>query len=350
MLLTGFGRARRLTERSARRLPGSPEVLELDVNCRRGHRRALGRAAQALGPRRRRRARDRLRPAGRARRRLPRDPPESAGGRLPDQRLLAEGAGAGRAASDGERRGQRRGRALRRHRRPRFRRQRRLAGLRLDGRRQSRAGVGLPLSRPRPRARAGSASTWSRPGPVRTIAAGGIPGFDDLAELWDRSAPLGWDTARPRPGGRRRLLSALRLLAGDQRRDPARRRRAARDGRGGPATSRRASPCRPRCRPRAGVELEGAAHRALDQLARPPPSRRLGPSNSSSSWIWRTRRVSSSDSASASCGSHHRDLDDVRRRALDRHVDREPLALAADLGRPERSSGIGRRRPSRVVT
>jgi len=32
LILTGFGRARSLTERSAKRLPGTPEVLELDVN------------------------------------------------------------------------------------------------------------------------------------------------------------------------------------------------------------------------------------------------------------------------------------------------------------------------------
>jgi meromycolic acid enoyl-[acyl-carrier-protein] reductase len=32
VLLTGFGRARRLTERAATQLPGSPDVLELDVN------------------------------------------------------------------------------------------------------------------------------------------------------------------------------------------------------------------------------------------------------------------------------------------------------------------------------
>jgi enoyl ACP reductase len=32
VVLTGFGRARRLTERAARQLPSEPEVLELDVN------------------------------------------------------------------------------------------------------------------------------------------------------------------------------------------------------------------------------------------------------------------------------------------------------------------------------
>src|SRR3954453_8915183 len=34
IVLTGFGRARRMTERAARRLPTSPGVLELEVNSR----------------------------------------------------------------------------------------------------------------------------------------------------------------------------------------------------------------------------------------------------------------------------------------------------------------------------
>jgi meromycolic acid enoyl-[acyl-carrier-protein] reductase len=36
-------------------------------------------------------------------------------------------------------------------------------------------------------------------GPVDTPAAGGIPGFDDLASLWERQAPLGWDKSDPAP-------------------------------------------------------------------------------------------------------------------------------------------------------
>ncbi|MGA2010703.1 MAG: enoyl-ACP reductase FabI [Solirubrobacteraceae bacterium] len=36
-------------------------------------------------------------------------------------------------------------------------------------------------------------------GPLGTVAAQGIPGFDQLAELWRRQAPLGWDTADPVP-------------------------------------------------------------------------------------------------------------------------------------------------------
>jgi enoyl-[acyl-carrier protein] reductase I len=32
-------------------------------------------------------------------------------------------------------------------------------------------------------------------GPIETLAAGGIPGFEQLAASWGRSAPLGWDTS-----------------------------------------------------------------------------------------------------------------------------------------------------------
>ena len=32
-------------------------------------------------------------------------------------------------------------------------------------------------------------------GPLDTLAAGGIPGFDGLADAWRRQAPLGWDTS-----------------------------------------------------------------------------------------------------------------------------------------------------------
>jgi len=39
-------------------------------------------------------------------------------------------------------------------------------------------------------------------GPLRTIAAKGIPGFDVLAGAWGRRAPLGWDTGDPDPVAR----------------------------------------------------------------------------------------------------------------------------------------------------
>jgi len=36
-------------------------------------------------------------------------------------------------------------------------------------------------------------------GPLATIAAGGIPGFDRLADAWTDRAPLGWDVTDPGP-------------------------------------------------------------------------------------------------------------------------------------------------------
>jgi meromycolic acid enoyl-[acyl-carrier-protein] reductase len=39
-------------------------------------------------------------------------------------------------------------------------------------------------------------------GPLGTVAARGIPGFAELADLWARQAPLGWDTSDPEPVAR----------------------------------------------------------------------------------------------------------------------------------------------------
>jgi meromycolic acid enoyl-[acyl-carrier protein] reductase len=36
-------------------------------------------------------------------------------------------------------------------------------------------------------------------GPVETLAAGGIPGFSELAEVWSATAPLAWDTEDASP-------------------------------------------------------------------------------------------------------------------------------------------------------
>jgi enoyl ACP reductase len=36
-------------------------------------------------------------------------------------------------------------------------------------------------------------------GPLGTVAARGIPGFERLASLWQEQAPLGWDTSDPAP-------------------------------------------------------------------------------------------------------------------------------------------------------
>ena len=47
-------------------------------------------------------------------------------------------------------------------------------------------------------------------GPLKTIAAKGIPGFDAIASAWDGRAPLGWDVSDPTPVGR-----AVALLLSD---------------------------------------------------------------------------------------------------------------------------------------
>jgi enoyl-[acyl-carrier protein] reductase I len=36
-------------------------------------------------------------------------------------------------------------------------------------------------------------------GPLKTVAAGGIPGFERLADAWGKQAPLGWDVTDPLP-------------------------------------------------------------------------------------------------------------------------------------------------------
>jgi enoyl ACP reductase len=55
-------------------------------------------------------------------------------------------------------------------------------------------------------------------GPLGTLAARGIPGFSDLQDMWDRQAPLGWDTndAGPVAGAILFLLSDLsRAITGE---------------------------------------------------------------------------------------------------------------------------------------
>jgi enoyl ACP reductase len=50
-------------------------------------------------------------------------------------------------------------------------------------------------------------------GPLGTLAARGIPGFGDLADAWQRQAPLGWDTEDPGP-----VASAVLFLLSDMAR------------------------------------------------------------------------------------------------------------------------------------
>ena len=47
-------------------------------------------------------------------------------------------------------------------------------------------------------------------GPLRTTAAKGIPGFDQIADAWAARAPLGWDTSDPMP-----VAKAIAFLLSD---------------------------------------------------------------------------------------------------------------------------------------
>ena len=39
-------------------------------------------------------------------------------------------------------------------------------------------------------------------GPIQSMAAKSIPGFEELADVWNTRAPIGWDLADPEPAGR----------------------------------------------------------------------------------------------------------------------------------------------------
>ena len=74
-------------------------------------------------------------------------------------------------------------------------------------------------------------------GPVRTMAAKSIPGFDTFEEAWVQRSPLGWDLEDPDARREDDLRAALGLDAGHHRRGRPRRRRLPRDGRLRPNSS-----------------------------------------------------------------------------------------------------------------
>ena len=124
VILTGFGRGMRITERMAKRLPTEAEVLELDVNDPDALEAVAGTLDERWG-----RLDGLLHaiafvPADALGGKFLRDPERLGRRRLRDERVLAEGAGGRDAAAA-------RARRVGRRRRPGLRRQRRLAGLRL---------------------------------------------------------------------------------------------------------------------------------------------------------------------------------------------------------------------------
>jgi meromycolic acid enoyl-[acyl-carrier-protein] reductase len=189
IVLTGFGRTRRMTERAAARLPDPPDVLELDVNNPEDFEMLVAELKQRWGG---------LDGALHAIAFAPGDalggnfmsaPPESAelAFRTSAYSFKALAEAVAPLMEDGGS----------------------LVGMDFD------ASVAWPVydwmgvakaaleSVSRYLARDLGASgirvNLISAGPIETPAAEGIPGFDKLAGMWGRQAPLGWDTSDPAP-------------------------------------------------------------------------------------------------------------------------------------------------------
>jgi enoyl-[acyl-carrier protein] reductase I len=189
VLLTGFGRTRRMTERAAARLPDPPDVLELDVNNPADF--------EALATE----LRDRWGGVDGALHAIAFAPGDALGGNFmsapPESAEVAFRTSAYSFKALGE--------ALA----PLMEEGGSLVGMDFD------ASVAWPIYDWMGVAKAALESV-SRylardlgeqsvrvnlisAGPVETPAAQGIPGFEALAGLWGAQAPLGWDTSDPAP-------------------------------------------------------------------------------------------------------------------------------------------------------
>jgi enoyl-[acyl-carrier protein] reductase I len=195
VVLSGFGRSRRMTERAAKRLPDPPEVLELDVNSEAD----LAAVAMTLE--------DRWGSLDGVLHAIAHAPPDAIGGGF----MTAGYESAAQAFRTSAYSFQ----ALARHLAPMLSRAEAggsIVGLDFD------ASVAWPAYDWMGVAKAALEST-SRyvardlgprgvrvnlisAGPVETAAAGGIPGFGELAARWQEQAPLGWDAGDPTPVAR----------------------------------------------------------------------------------------------------------------------------------------------------
>jgi enoyl-[acyl-carrier protein] reductase I len=200
VLLTSFGRVRRMTERSARRLPEPADVLELDVN----NESDLAAVAAELG--------DRWGSVDGILHAIAFAPEDAIGGRFmsapADSAIEAFRTSAYSL------------KALAATIAPLMPRGGSIVGLDFD------ATVAWPIydwmgvakaaleSVARYAARdlgaAGIRVNLVSAGPLGTVAARGIPGFERLATLWPQQAPLGWDIEDPSP-----VASAICFLLSD---------------------------------------------------------------------------------------------------------------------------------------
>jgi enoyl ACP reductase len=189
VVLTSFGRARRLTERAARRLPDGADVLELDVN-RPEHFEAL------VGE-----LRSRWDAVDGALHAIAFAPPDALGGGF--MSTPAESAGAAFQTSAFSYK------ALAQALVPLFDGGGSVVGMDFDASaawprydwmgvaKAALESVNRYLARdlgPR-----GVRANLVSAGPLKTVAARAIPGFEELAGAWDAQAPLQWDVSDPGP-------------------------------------------------------------------------------------------------------------------------------------------------------
>jgi len=192
VLLTGFGRSRRMTERAAARLPESPDVIELDINSEDD----LAALAGGID--------DRWGGLDGALHAIAFAPADAIGGRFmetpPESAMEAFRTSAYSY------------KALAQHLAPLMEDGGSIVGLDFDASvawpsydwmgvsKAALEAVNRYLARelgPR-----GIRSNLISAGPISSPAAGGIDGFDELASSWPEAAPLGWDTEDPTPVAR----------------------------------------------------------------------------------------------------------------------------------------------------
>jgi len=200
VLLTSFGRVRRLTERAARRLPEPVEVLELDVN-REEDLRALPEALRQRWP-----AVDGVLHA------IAHAPEDAIGGRFLSTPVSSATQAFQTSAFSFK--------ALAAALAPLMPAGGSVVGLDFDARlawpiydwmgvaKAALESIARYLARDL--GPAGIRVNLVSAGPLGTVAARGIPGFERLAELWPRQAPLGWDIGDPSP-----VASAICFLLSD---------------------------------------------------------------------------------------------------------------------------------------